>query len=324
MGTWQAGKEGWVGIQDKDSIRAVRSAFDLGITTFDTAAIYGNGHSERILGEALADVRREVVYATKVPVDQLTFEQVIASCHQSMDNLQTDYIDLLQIHWPSGFFGSDFVSILETINAMVRLKQEGKIRSIGLSNFSLGQLKEAVNSGHSIDSIQIPFSLFWRHVYKDICAFCTDNNVAILGYSSLAQGLLTGRFGTKHGFTHDDNRSMNKLFRGETFERTQTAINRLRIVAERNRVTIAQLAIAWCLDKHRIGAIFGARNENQVAENVRSIEISLSEEDLAQMETIAQIVTDHLDDDPVMWLPNRRMLLGKRLRGKFRKVDRQQ
>jgi len=131
MGTWQTGKEMWVGIDDNESIRAIKAAFDSGITTFDTAEVYGNGHSEKIVGNTLRDIRDKVVIATKVFSNHLKYEQVINACHRSLKNLKTDYIDLYQIHWPPGSFGSEKVSLEETMRAMADLKAQGKINRRG-------------------------------------------------------------------------------------------------------------------------------------------------------------------------------------------------
>jgi len=199
MGTWQAGKAMWVGIEDSQSIQALRAAFDAGITTIDTAAVYGNGHSEKIVAEALSDVRSQVVYATKVFANHLKYDQVIKACESSLKNMKTDYIDLYQIHWPSGSFGSEIVPIEETMRAMNDLKQQGKIRAIGVSNFSRLQMEEAAQYGQ-IDSLQQPYSRFWRQVETDQIPYCVVQNIAIIAYSSLAQRLLTGKFGQDYQF----------------------------------------------------------------------------------------------------------------------------
>src|SRR5579883_2897147 len=190
-GTWQAGKSQWVGVEDADTIKAIRSAFDAGITTVDTAEVYGQGHSERVVAEALSDVRDRVVYATKVFANHLKYDQVIAACEGSLRNLKTDYIDLYQIHWPSGSFNSEVVPIEETMRALNDLKQQGKIRAIGVSNFSRAQLEEAAQYGR-IDSLQPPYSLFWRYVEQDAVPYCVEQQISIIAYSPLAQGLLTG------------------------------------------------------------------------------------------------------------------------------------
>ncbi|MEM6754665.1 MAG: aldo/keto reductase, partial [Cyanobacteria bacterium P01_C01_bin.38] len=115
MGTWQAGKKWWVGIEDDDSVKAIRAAYENGITTIDTAEVYGDGHSEQIVAKALSDVRDKLEYATKVFVNHLKYQQVIEACERSLKNLQTDYIDLYQIHWPSGALNSEIVPIEETM-----------------------------------------------------------------------------------------------------------------------------------------------------------------------------------------------------------------
>ena len=130
MGTWQAGRHMWTDIDDTDSIRAIRCALDNGITAIDTASVYGNGHSERIVARAVGKERDRVVIATKVFANEMQHDQVMAACERSLVNLKTDYIDLYQIHWPSGAFGSDPVPIEETMQALVRLKEQGKIRAI--------------------------------------------------------------------------------------------------------------------------------------------------------------------------------------------------
>ncbi len=300
MGTWQAGKEMWVGIDDAQSTRAVQAAFEAGITTFDTAAAYGKGHSERILGAALAGVRTDVILATKVFANRLQFNQVIKSCHQSLKNLKTDYIDLYQIHWPAGAFGTRAVPIEETLAAMNELKEQGKIRAIGVSNFSCAQLEEAARYAR-IDSIQSPYSLFWRHIEGDIMSYCRENNISILAYSPMAQGLLTGKFTQNHKFEKGDHRKKNRLFSPDNFRRAQKALDGLRPIAEKNAASLAQLALAWVVSHAGTFAIAGARSADQVFPNARAADLILSENDLARMDEIGRIVTHYLDENPVMW-----------------------
>lgn len=301
MGTWQAGKSMWVGIEDGEIIKALRSAYDAGITTFDTAEVYGNGHSEQIVAQALSDVRDKVVYATKVFSNHLKYEQVIAACEGSLQKLKTDYIDLYQIHWPSGTWNSEIVPIEETMRALNDLKKQGKIRAIGVSNFSRFQLEEAAEYGR-IDSLQPPYSLFWRQVEKDAMPYCVENNISIIAYSSLAQGLLTGKFGPAHKFAEGDHRVKNKLFSNkEHYNRVQQALDKLRPIAQRNHCTLAQLALAWLISQPQSNAIVGARNSEQAIANAEAGNIKISTEDLAEIDTIGRTVTDNLDDNPVMW-----------------------
>jgi aryl-alcohol dehydrogenase-like predicted oxidoreductase len=289
MGTWQAGKENWTRINDGETTKAIQAALDAGITTFDTAEVYGNGHSERIVGKTLADVRKQVVIATKVFSNHLKYTQVINACQQSLANLKTDYIDLYQIHWPSGSWGSKVIPIEETMQALNELKEQGKIRAIGVSNFSCAQLEETNLYGR-IDSLQPPYSLFWRHVEKDAMPYCVKNNITQLAYSPMAQGLLTGKFGPDHKFDRGDHRANNKLFKSQIYQRAQQALAKLRPIAQRHGVSLGQLALAWVMHQPMTCAIAGARNANQASQNAEAVNITLSEEDLAEMDTIGGTV----------------------------------
>ncbi|HEY9906313.1 MAG TPA: aldo/keto reductase [Thermosynechococcaceae cyanobacterium] len=299
-GTWQAGKSMWVGIEDADTIAAIRAAFEAGITTVDTAEVYGQGHSERVVAEALSDVRDRVVYATKVFANHLKHDQVIQACENSLKNLKTEYIDLYQIHWPSGSFNSETVPIEETMGALNHLKQQGKIRAIGVSNFSRAQLEEAAQYGR-IDSLQPPYSLFFRFVEKALQPYCTENKISILAYSPLAQGLLTGKFEPGHQFDPEDNRYKNKLFQGENYDRAQQALAKLRPIADRHQTSLGNLALAWLIAQPQSQAIVGVRNAEQAVENAKAAAVKLTAEDLAEIDSIGRIVTDRLDDSPLMW-----------------------
>jgi aryl-alcohol dehydrogenase-like predicted oxidoreductase len=300
MGTWQAGKDMWVGIDDAQTTEAIRAAFEAGITTFDTAEVYGNGHSERVLGAALSDFRDHVILATKVFANHLEAAQVKEACHRSLKNLKTDVIDLYQIHWPAGSFKTKVVPIAETMAALNQLKEEGKIRAIGVSNFSRRQLKEACQYGR-IDSLQPPYSLFWRHVENDAMPYCVDNDITILAYSPMAQGLLTGKFAEDHKFEEGDHRARNRLFKPENFQRVHRALDRLRPLAEKKESSLGQLALAWVISHVGTCAIAGARSKEQAVENAGAAAISLSDDDLTRLDEIGRLVTDDLDDNPVMW-----------------------
>ena len=300
MGTWQAGKRMWAGIEDEESIKAIRQAVDSGITTIDTAEVYGEGHSERIVAKALKDIREKVIYASKVFANHLKYDQVIEACHNSLKNLATDYLDLYQIHWPSGSWKSEIVPVEETMKALNDLKQQGKIRAIGVSNFSRQQLAEACEYGQ-IDSLQPPYSLFWRVVEKDAQPYCVENNISILAYSSLAQGILTGKFGSNPQFAEGDHRKDHRLFQPPHWQRVQTALTQLQSFANKYNCSLGQLAIAWLIRQPQTNAIVGARNPQQVKENAQAAEIKLNPEDVDQISAIGEGVTQYLDDNPVMW-----------------------
>jgi myo-inositol catabolism protein IolS len=300
LGTWQTGKRMWVGIEDRESINAIRAAVDAGITTIDTAEVYGDGHSERIIAEAVSDRRKQLVYASKVFANHLKYDQVIEACEGSLRRLKTDYLDLYQVHWASGSWNSEIVPMAETMKALNKLKEQGKIRAIGVSNFSRSQLEEASQYAR-IDSLQPPYSLFWRQIEQDGMPYCVEHNISILAYSSLAQGILTGKFKADHQFLEGDHRAKNKLFLPENYARVQIALDQLRPLATKYNCNLAQLALAWLITQPQTNAIAGARNAQQVLENVKAVDITISEEDLAKIDQIGHRVTDYLDTNPVLW-----------------------
>jgi len=300
MGTWQAGKKMWDGIDDTQTTAAIRAAFDLGITTFDTAEEYGHGHSERILGNALKDVRDQVVIASKVFPTHLEQAPLVEACHRSLKNLSTDFIDLYQIHWPSGAWGTKIVPLEKSMEALMRLKQQGKIRAVGVSNFSARQVEETLAYG-PVASVQPPYSLFWRQAEKELLPFCRSRGITVLAYSPLAQGILTGKFGPDHVFAKGDHRRRNRLFAPENKQKVKQALDLMRPMAEAKNVSPARLALAWVIHQEGVCAVAGARNVSQVSDNAQAADLVLSESDLQELDRISGIVTGDLDDDPVQW-----------------------
>ena len=300
MGTWQAGKAMWTGIDDNETQKAIRAAYDAGINAFDTAEVYGNGHSERIVGQALTGLRDKVVIATKVFSNHLRPNQIISACERSLKNLNTDYIDLYQIHWPPGSFGHAAIPMAEIMKALKELLKSGKIRAIGVSNFNRQQLEEAHRLGEIV-SLQPPYSLFWRQVENEAAGYCRENGLSLLAYSPMAQGLLTGKFGPGHQFEKGDHRSANRLFQPANFKRVQAALEQLRPIAQAKGITLGQLALAWVIAQPNTCAIAGARNADQAVQNAAAAGIHLSAEELQTLDAISRSVTDHLDDNPVLW-----------------------
>ena len=300
MGTWQAGKAMWTDIDDNETRKAMKAALDAGITTFDTAEVYGNGHSERIIAEALSGMRERIVLASKVFSNHLKYDQVIEACNRSLKNLKTDYIDLYQIHWPPGSFGHAKVPLEETMRALVELKEKGKIRAIGVSNFNVQQMEEAAQYG-PLESLQPPYSLFWRGVEKEEAPYCRNHGMTLMAYSSMAQGLLTGKFGPDHQFAKGDHRVANRLFQPDNYQRAQKALDELRPIAEKHHITLGQLALAWVIAQPNTCAIAGARNAAQATQNAAAGNVRLSEEDLNAMDRIGRTVTDPIDDRQVLW-----------------------
>lgn len=297
FGCWQAA---WPGIDEDNIASANIAAFEAGITAFDTAEGYGNGHSERVLAKSLGHKRDQIVIATKVSAHNLSADKVVQACERSLKNLSTDRIDLYQIHWPAGAWGSPIVPVAETLAALVKLKEQGKIRSIGLSNFNAAQLAEAA-ACTTIDTLQPPYSLFWRMGELDVFPLARKHHMSILAYSPLAQGLLTGKFGPDAVLDKSDVRSGNRLFQPENFKRVQAALKILRTVADRNNTSIGNLALAWLMYQPDVLPIVGARTPQQAKDNVNSLEVVLSANDLAEIDAAGRVVTDHLDDNPKMW-----------------------
>lgn len=301
LGTWQAGKSMWAGIDDTEISKAVRGAIDLGINMIDTAAEYGDGYSEQIIGQTLKNVAREQYYlATKVFCNKLKYKQVIEECNQSLRNLQTDYIDLYQIHWPAGSFGSEIVPIQETMEALNSLIDQEKILNIGVSNFSAIQLEEAMQYG-KIVSNQPPYSLIWRQYDHDTNPFCRKHNIAILAYSSLAQGILTGKFKRNHRFANGDHRKYNRLMEDTNFKYVEQVISDLQQYADKYKTSISNIALNWLISQPNTFAIVGARNITQITENATAGDFILSQEDLVAIDKISDIVTKNMDQSHTMW-----------------------
>jgi myo-inositol catabolism protein IolS len=301
LGTWQAGKEMWADVDDQETTKAIRGAVDLGITTIDTAIVYGKGHSEQIIGEALKDVPRDQYQiATKVFANKLQYKQVLEECNKSLKNLQTDTIDLYQIHWPSGSFDSEIVPIEETMKALNKLKADGKILNIGVSNFSKQQLQEALQYGEIISN-QPPYSLLWRYYDKETNPFCRKSNISILSYSPLAQGILTGKFERNHVFQPGDHRAANKLMQPEIFDKVEQVLEGLKKYADKYSVSIGNIALNWLISQPKTFAIVGMRNLAQVQDTIKSCDFTLTVTEVQEIDKLSELVTKNMVQSEVMW-----------------------
>lgn len=305
MGCWAIiGGLTWGDQDEAAANRAIRTAIDHGITLFDTAPGYGDGESEQLLGRALADRRDDVIIATKVSPSQLKPDDLAASVDKSLTDLGTDRIDLLQIHWPNWD-----VPLAESIGAMQRLMQAGKIRALGVSNFGPRDLADAVSLA-PIDVNQLAYSLLTRAIEYDIQPLCEQHQVSILPYSPLAQGLLTGKFAsaddvppgrarTRH-FSSDREHTRHGQpgCESETFD----AIAGIRRVADRLEIPMGQLALAWCLHQPMVASVLaGARSPQQVIANAKSAEIQLDAATLDELDRITQPVKAALGPHPDLW-----------------------
>jgi aryl-alcohol dehydrogenase-like predicted oxidoreductase len=286
LGGEQLGGYGWGKVSEKEMVGVIHKAIDSGINLFDTAPIYGLGHSEELLGATLGHKRRDVILATKVgliwergEIFEKFTDSSPANIHKEVDmslkRLKTDYIDIYQIHWP------DFNTPIEdTMTAMEKLKKSGKIRCIGCCNFPLALLKEALKYA-KVGTTQVPYSLIDREVEKDLLPFCRVNGVGVLVYSPLGRGLLSGKYGPDAKFDTNDNRSRHKYFQKELAENLMV-MDKVNIVAKSLGKTSAQIAIRWVLENNYvIAAICGARNAAQIEENAGASDFILSAEDMA-------------------------------------------
>ncbi len=279
QGTWVMGKDYWGGAEDRESMEAIQCALEHGIQMFDTAYIYGRGHAEELLGEALKGKREECTIITKLWKTDMAKERVQIGLDDAMRRLKTEFIDVFFIHYPV-----EEVPIEDTMSELMRLKEEGRIGAIGVSNFSLAQMKEAMKYG-DIDVIQPCYSLLWRFIDTDILPFAIENGIAVIPYSPLGQGILTGSMKPGHTFKPGDSRQNTPLFAPENFERALAVTERVKEVAEKYGRTPAQTAIRWIMQCAGMTApIVGARNIRQVNDNVGAIGWELSAGDMAYLD----------------------------------------
>jgi aryl-alcohol dehydrogenase-like predicted oxidoreductase len=270
LGTWAIGGWMWGGSDDQESIRTIQSAIDRGITIIDTAPVYGFGHSEEIVGKALAEGgrRQNVVIATKVGLDWRDGQpfrngsktRIRKEIEDSLRRLQTDVIDIYQVHWPD-----TNTPIEETAQALAELYRAGKIRAIGVSNFSPAQM-DAFRAVAPLHTAQPPHNLFEREAEKDVLPYCRDKNIATLAYGSLCRGLLAGRMKADAIFTGDDLRRNDPKFRAPRFQQYLGAVERLDKFARDNYgKRVLHLAVRWVLDQQPLSiALWGARRPEQL------------------------------------------------------------
>lgn len=276
-GCMELGGGKWFTAEKEHNIALLRTAFDHGITTFDTAEGYGAGRSEEIVGEALKGMRDRCVICTKVLPEHLRAQDVRISCEGSLRRLGTDYIDLLYIHWPN----SD-IPLEETLGEMDRLREEGKIRAIGVSNFNLPLMQKALSITR-IDALQPEFNLLERKIQMTgVLRFCSRNEISVLSYNSIAKGILSGAFhfyGAR--LDESDFRNQKPLFSPENMEIERPLLELLAKLAAQYNVSISRISIAWVLAQKGISsAIVGTQNEKHFLDNLGAVDVELSAEDL--------------------------------------------
>jgi aryl-alcohol dehydrogenase-like predicted oxidoreductase len=273
----------------------------MGVSSIDTAPIYGQGNSEEIVGEAIKEISRDKVqiltkYGMRWDLAKGDFafnsadtkgkkidiykyagqESIIKECEDSLRRLGTDYIDLYQIHWPDVT-----TPIEESMLAVARLIEQGKIRYAGVCNYNVEQLKEA-QKHVNIVSNQVPYSMVLKDIEEEVVPYCLGHNTSILAYSPLERGLLTGKMKPGHVFAEGDHRAGLYFFTDENIKRTNAFLKKIQPLAEEKGATLAQLVLRWTIEQPGITiALAGARNENQALENAMAVNINLSEEELA-------------------------------------------
>ena len=296
FGCWQAGGAEWSDTNDDDSLAAMRAAFDAGITFFDTAEAYGGGHSEELVGRFLKDVGADSIrIATKVGAGNLAAQKVKEACHKSLQRLGLERVDLYQVHWPTGTWGSPIVPIEETMTALVELQTEGKIGSIGLSNFTKEEIEAAAKFGR-IDSLQPPYSIFFQpFVQNGTVQYCEQNGIGVIPYSPLAQGLVSGKFSMENRPT--DNRAGNHLFKDPTFGLALDAVEKMKPIAEKHGANTLQVALAWLIAQSGVTSpIVGARTPQQIQGAAKAAELELDQADVEAISALAQPVLASLPD----------------------------
>lgn len=293
FGSWAMGAAGWGEVDDAQTAAAAQRAFDLGISFFDTADVYGNGHSEEVLGSALASIRDQVIIATKggrrVREDgSFWSDGSPAWLRQAIDlslrRLGTDYVDLYQLHWPD-----PAVPVEDSVGALHDIRESGKARFVGVSNFGVSDLQRVLGLGPIISN-QIPVNLFYREHVPATLAFCSQQGIGVMAYGPMAQGLLTGKFRTDHRPDASDVRSRSPLFAEGAFERNLEFVEHLKALASRIGRTAAQTAINWVLCQAGVTcAICGAKRPDQIEDSAAAAGWNLADADL---ELIASLLPE--------------------------------
>lgn len=290
----------WGGIERQGAIDAIRASYDLGVTSIDTAPVYGQGTSEEIVGEAIKGLPRDKVQIlTKYgmrwdlakgdfgfksqdndgnPLDIYKYsgkESIIKECEDSLKRLGTDYIDLYQMHWPD-----KTTPVEESMEAVLRLIEQGKVRQAGVSNYNVGQMKQA-ETVLNLAANQVPFSMINRGIEDELVPYCLAHKKAILAYSPMERGLLTGKIKPGHQFAEGDHRAGYRFFKEKNIDQTDGFLQKIRPLADGKDASLSQLVIRWTIQRPGITvALVGARNAEQAIQNAKAIAIQLSADEI--------------------------------------------
>jgi len=308
LGAWAIGGWFWGGQDEEQSIRTVHASVDAGVTSIDTAPVYGFGRSEEVLGRALKGIRDQVQILTKVGLRwdlqegshyfdteepdgtpqsiwrNLRPQSIRHEVEQSLRRLQVDHIDLLQCHWPD-----PSTPIAESMGELASLVHEGKVGAIGVSNFSIEQMQEARTALGDVPlaSDQPQYSLLDRRIEKELLPWCLSEQVGVVAYSPMARGLLTGRITMDRTFSKSDGRASDPRYHPINRQRILDALAKVQPIAHAHDVSLANLAVAWVLHQPAItAALVGARTPEQAIENARAADVVLSQDELDQIDAV--------------------------------------
>lgn len=276
FGGWSFGPDQWSGQEDANLLSAMESAFERGITHFDTASEYGDGYSEQLIGRFMAAEpgRRERIFlASKYQSNEVSAQGMLDAVNASLKRLQTDMIDLYYIHWPRT--GKDLRPWMEGLETA---RRQGKIQAIGVSNFAIADMEQVSEVGR-IDAHQLPYNLLWRFSERDIIPYCVDHNIAIVTYSSIAHGILAGRYPRDLVLPAGDQRHSVILFKEGLWPTIHEGVEDFKGVAHRAGRSLIHLAVRWLLHQRNITSVLvGARNAQQALSNAAALEGEISEQ----------------------------------------------
>lgn len=309
FGAWAAGGWMWGSTDRNEAIEAIKASYDVGVTSIDTAPIYGQGTSEEIVGEAIKNISRDKVqiltkFGMRWDLDKGTLamnsknnegndidiykyagkESIIFECEQSLKRLGTDYIDLYQIHWPDVTTPID-----ETFEAVSRLIEQGKVRFAGVCNYDAQQMAEAEKTLKLVSN-QIPFSMVNRGIEDETVPYCIENNKSILAYSPLERGLLTGKITSDYKFQDGDHRANLPHFQPEFIQKTNQLLDKIKPIADQHNASLGQLVLRWTIERPGMTiALAGARNAEQAVQNARAMDINLSKEEIKTIDDLVNV-----------------------------------
>jgi len=299
LGSWVMGGGEWWGSDHNDGryIDTIRLAVDNGVNIIDTATGYGDGHAEELVGRALGQSRDRVILVSKANADVLTEQNAEATVDSSLSRLGSDCIDVYFIHWPQ-----PGISVARNMEALEKLRHKGKIRFVGVSNFTTAHMDIARSAG-TVDVFQPPYSLFWRNIEKELLPYCRANGIGVMTYSSIAMGLLSGKYTQDTQLEEGDIRkTMVPLFAGDTYKKALTAVEEIRSIARKRGATVSQAAISWVFSQPGIAtAIVGARTPAQLEENLKAADIGFTDQDIDEMTQASRPVNEDIADWDTMY-----------------------